>query len=101
MPMTAATKRNYKLTFILDTRGREESVDQLVEELKTEITAAEIEVLEAENLGRREFARRPDADVPAGNYVQFEVAGPADTAERLREHFHLNPAVYRLLVQSK
>jgi small subunit ribosomal protein S6 len=99
--MTAApTKRNYKTTFILDTRGREESVEQLIEDLKKEIAANEIDVLRAENLGRRDFARTPDPKLTAGNYVQFDLAGPPETMKKLNEHFRLNPVVFRIVVQS-
>lgn len=98
--MTVATKKQkYKATMVLDTRGREESVEQLIEEIKKSIAAVEVDVLGAENLGRRDFARRPDPEIPAGNYVQFDLEGPLDTVVRLREHFRLNPVVYRLLVQ--
>jgi small subunit ribosomal protein S6 len=86
--------------FILDTRGREESVEQLFDEVKKEIAAAGVEIIEAENLGRSDFARVTDAKMPAGNYVEVTVGGPADTARLLQEHFRLNPAVYRVFVQS-
>ena len=36
-----STKRNYRATFILDNRGKEDSVDQLVEGVKKEIVAVE------------------------------------------------------------
>lgn len=95
-----ATKKTYRATLILDTRGREETIEQLIEEVKKEIAATGIEILKTDNLGRRDFARKPDPDVPAGNYLQLDLAGPGNTTELLREHFRLNPVVYRLLVQS-
>lgn len=99
--MTAtATKKNYKTTLILDTRGREENADQLVVDLQKEIASLGIDVLKVENLGRREFARKTDPALPAGNYVQYDVAGGVETATRIQEHFRLNPIVYRVLVQS-
>jgi small subunit ribosomal protein S6 len=97
--MTAAKTKNYRATFILDTRGREESVDQLIEDLKKETAGLGLEVLKVENLGRRDFARKPDPKVPAGNYMQMDLTGPIGTMERLQEHFRLNPVVYRILVQ--
>jgi len=100
MTATAALKKNYKATLILDTRGREETADQLVADLQKEIASLGIEVSKVENLGRREFARKTDPALPAGNYAQYDVAGGSDTAVRLQEHFRLNPLVYRVLVQS-
>jgi small subunit ribosomal protein S6 len=97
---TATTQRRYKAMMILDTRGREESVEQLIEEMKKEIASVEAEVLGVENLGRRDFARVTDAKMTAASYVEFTIAGSAGVATRVREHFRLNPAVYRVLVQS-
>jgi small subunit ribosomal protein S6 len=98
--MTAATKRNYRATFILDTRGREETADQLVDEIKNEIASTGIEVGRVENLGRREFARKPDPKMTAGNYVQYDLSGPPDATLLLREHFKHNTVVFRIMVQS-
>ena len=47
------TKRNYKATFILDNRGKEDSVDQIIEGVKKEIAAVQGEVTAVEQLGRR------------------------------------------------
>lgn len=101
--MTAAattTQRQYKVMMILDTRGREESIEQLIEQIKQEITGTGAEVSAAENLGPRDFARVTDDKFPSGNYVELDVKAPAGLAARLQEHFRLNKAVYRLLVQS-
>ena len=51
------TKRNYKATFILDNRGKEDTVEQLIEGVKKEISAVQGEVTAVENIGRREFVR--------------------------------------------
>jgi small subunit ribosomal protein S6 len=86
--------------FILDTRGREESVEQLIEDIKKGIVAAGAEVNGVENLGRRDFARVTDAQMIAANYVEFTIAGSPGAATRVREQFRLNPIAYRVLVQS-
>lgn len=100
MTATAALKKNYKATLILDTRGREENAEQLVADIQKEIAEIGIDVTKSDNLGRREFARKTDPALPAGNYLQLELAGGADTATRLQEHFRLNPLVYRVFVQN-
>lgn len=98
--MTAATLKKYKATIILDTRGREESAEQLMDDVKKEIASLGIEVLEEENLGRRDFARQPDPRIGTGNYVQYFLSGPPETGAQLQEHFRLNSAVFRVFVQS-
>ena len=59
-------KRNYKATLILDNRGKEDSVDQIIEGVKKEISAVQGEVTAVENIGRRDFARTTDDKFPAG-----------------------------------
>ena len=93
-------KRNYKATFILDNRGKEDSVDQIVEGVKKEITAVQGEVTAVENLGRRDFARKTDDKFPAGVYVQVNFSAPAAPPAQLHERLRLNGAVYRALVES-
>ena len=94
------TKRNYKATFILDNRGKEDSVDQIIDGVKKEISAVQGEVTAVENLGRRDFARKTDAKFPAGVYVQVAFSAPAGAPAQLHERLRLNDSVYRALVQN-
>lgn len=94
------TKRNYKATFILDNRGKEDSVDQIIEGVKKEIAAVHGEVTAVEQLGRRDFARKTDAKFPAGVYVSISFAAPAGASAQLHERLRLNDSVYRALVQN-
>lgn len=93
-------KRNYKATFILDNRGKEDSVDQLIEGLKKEIAAVHGEVTAVEQLGRRDFARVTDDKFPGGVYIQVAFSAPADSTAQLHERLRLNDNVYRALVES-
>lgn len=91
-------KRNYKATFILDNRGKEDSIDQLIEGVKQEIAAVEGEVTAVENLGRRDFVRRTDPQFPSGIYVELSFSAPAGASNRLHERLRLNHSIYRALV---
>jgi small subunit ribosomal protein S6 len=93
-------KRNYKATLILDNRGKEDSVEQIIEGVKKEISAVQGEVTGVENLGRRDFARKTDDKVPAGVYVQVNFSGPAAAPAQLHERLRLNATVYRALVEN-
>ena len=42
--MSTTTKRNYRATFILDNRGKEDSVDQIIDGVKKDILAVDGEV---------------------------------------------------------
>jgi len=94
------TKRNYKATIILDNRGKEDSVEQIIESVKKEIVAVQGEVTAVENLGRREFVRKTDDKFHGGVYVQVNFAAPAAAPAQLHERLRLNSTVYRALVQN-
>ncbi len=94
------TKRNYRATFILDNRGKEDSVDQLIEDLKKEIAALQGEITATENLGKRDLARVTDPKFTSGTYVQIDFSAPGEGPAQLKERLHLNNSVYRTFVQS-
>ncbi len=94
------TKRNYKATFILDNRGKEDSVETIIEGVKKEINAVHGEVTAVEQLGRREFVRKTDDKFPAGVYVQVNFSAPAAAPAQLHERLRLNNTVYRALVEN-
>lgn len=98
--MSSTATRNYLATFILDNRGKEETVEQIVEVVKTEISAVEGTVSEVENVGRRDFARVTDNKFPAASYVQIKFSGPASAPAALKERLRLKHAVYRTLVEN-
>jgi small subunit ribosomal protein S6 len=93
-------KRNYKATIILDNRGKEDSVEQIIEGVKKEVTAVQGEVTAVENLGRRDFARKTDDKFPAGVYIQVNFSAPAAAPAQLHERLRLNATVYRALVEN-
>ena len=94
------TKRNYRATFILDNRGKDDSIEQLIEGVKTEITAVAGDIAAVENLGRKDFTRVTDRQFPGAAYVQITFAAPAEGPAQLRERLRLNHSVYRTFVQS-
>jgi len=95
-----ATKRNYRASFILDNRGKEDSVDQIIDGVKKEITAVEGEVTAVENLGKKDFVRVTDRKFTSGAYVQVAFSAPAEAPAQLKERLRLNSSVYRTFVQS-
>lgn len=94
-----ATAFNYKATFILDTRGREESVDALIDGLKADIHATGAEVTKVENLGRKDFVRVPDARYDSGLYVQYSFTGSAKSPAAVSEKLRLNRMVTHKIIQ--
>jgi small subunit ribosomal protein S6 len=94
------TKRNYRATFILDNRGKEDSIEQLIAGVKNEIAVVQGEVAAVENLGRRDFVRVTDKKMTAGTYVQIDFAAPAAGPAALKERLRLNTSVHTTFIQS-
>jgi small subunit ribosomal protein S6 len=95
-----ANNRKYRATFILDNRGREESIDQIVDGVKEVIAAVKGEVTAVETLGKRDFSRVTDKKLTGATYVQIDFSGPADAPAGLRERLRLNNSVYRTFIQN-
>ena len=93
-------KRNYRATFILDNRGKEETIDQIIEGVKKEIAAVQGEVSAVENLGKRDFVRVTDKKLTGAVYVHMDFAAPPETPAHLKERLRLNQHVYRTYIQS-
>jgi small subunit ribosomal protein S6 len=93
-------KRKYKATFIIDTRGREETLDVLLEKVKLDITAVHGEVVSVDNLGQRDLVRSTDPKFVTAPYVQMEFVAPVDAPKHLHERLRLNQVVYRAMFET-
>lgn len=94
------TNRNYRATFILDNRGKEDTVDQIIDGVKKDISAVSGEITSVETLGLKSFARVTDPRFPAGNYVQIVFSSPSQGPAQLKERLRLNHSVYRTFVET-
>ena len=94
------TKRNYRATFVLDNRGKEDSVDQIIDEVKGEIASLQGEISAVDNLGKRDFVRVTDRKFPGAIYVQITYSAPKEAPAQLTERLRLNHNVYRTFIQS-
>jgi small subunit ribosomal protein S6 len=95
-----SNKRNYRATFILDNRGKEETIEQIVEGVKKVIADVKGEVSAVESIGRKDFIRVTDKKLTGATYVHINFSGPADAPAHLREKLRLNGSVYRTFIQS-
>ena len=94
------TTKNYRVNFILDTRGYEQPVETLIERLKAAITSINGQIAKVENLGQKPFVRVKNRKFPSGIYVQIDFAGSTEAPVALREKLRLDKTVNRMLVQS-
>jgi len=93
-------KRNYRATFIMDNRGREETIDQLVDGVKKVIAEVQGEVSAVENIGKKDFVRVTDKKLTGATYVHVSFSAPAAAPAQLVERLRLNSSVYRTFIQS-
>ncbi len=98
-PMNEPTKRNYRATFIVDNRGKQETVEQIVDGVKKEIAAIHGDVTAVENIGKRDFARVTDRKFTGASYVHVNFSAPPEGPAQLRERLRLNGSIYSTFVQ--
>jgi small subunit ribosomal protein S6 len=94
------TKRNYRATFILDNRGKEDSIETIIEGVKKDIVAVQGEVTAVDNIGKKDFVRVTDKKLTGATYVHMNFTAPSDGPGQLKERLRLNSSVYRTFVQS-
>lgn len=92
--------RNYRATFILDNRGKEDTIDDIVEGVKKVIADVQGEVTGVENIGKKDFVRVTDKKFTSGNYVHINFSAPSQAPSQLLEKLRLNGSVYRTFIQS-
>lgn len=97
--MSTETNRNYRATFILDTRGVEAPVDELVESYGKLIGEAHGSVEATHNLGSKDFARKAANGLPSGIFVQYDFSAPATAPEDIQEKVRLDRKVNRVMVE--
>ncbi len=98
--MSTGINRNYRATFILDTRGVELPVDELVENYAKVIGEVNGTVESTRNLGNQEFVRKAANGLPNGIFVQYDFSAPATAPEEIQEKVRLDRKVNRVMVES-
>ncbi|MBC2602395.1 30S ribosomal protein S6 [Puniceicoccus vermicola] len=97
--MIKQTSRNYRATFVLDTRGVESSVEELTETYSKVIEEVSGKVESVKNLGSKDFARKAANGLPSGIFVQYEFIAPATAPEEIQEKVRLDRKVNRVMVE--
>lgn len=93
-------KRNYRGTFLLDTRNYQEPIETLVEKVTSTIESVNGIVKKVNNLGQKDFVRVTQRKFPSGIYLELLFEGPADAPAAIKEKFRLDRNVNRILVES-
>jgi len=89
--------KRYEGLFILNTAGKEEGIQDLIDAIKGEITAAGGKVETVQKMDKRPFARIADKRFQSGFYANFIFEAGPNTVAQLRHKFALNQDVFRAL----
>jgi len=90
--------KRYEGLFILNTAGKEEGINELVDKLKEEISSLGAKVETVQKMEKRAFSRQADDNkLKEGFYVNFIFEAGAETLRKLQGHFALNEDVVRAL----
>jgi small subunit ribosomal protein S6 len=85
--------RRYEVLLVLNTKGKEESANDLIESLEKQIKAAKVEVEQVQRLENRQFAYTSQKR-NSGYYVNFIVHATPEDIEGLRAKWTLDPVVH-------
>ena len=89
--------KRYEGLFILNTAGKEEGVNEIVDKIKAEIAALGASVETVQKMEKKAFSRVADNKTKDGFYVNFIFSAAPEAVRMLKNHFALNADVFRVL----
>jgi len=84
----------YEGLLVLNTKGKDESVKDIIERLEREIKSEGGAIEQVQRLERKQFSYAA-GELDAGYFVNFIFAGEPTLPAKLRAKFKLDPDVYR------
>ncbi len=90
--------RKYEAMIVLDTKGKEDSVENLISQLSREFEQSGAQLKQVDNLGKKKFPYAP-RHVESGWYVNFLFDAKPASVEKLQAKFKLNENIYQQYYQ--
>jgi ribosomal protein S6 len=90
--------KRYEGLFILDTAGKEEGVNDVVNKITEEIVALGGKVETIQKMDKKAFVRTPNRKVTAGFYVNIIFTAKPDSLTGLQTKLSLNTDIYRIMI---
>jgi small subunit ribosomal protein S6 len=87
------TKRRYEVLLVLNTKGKDESANDMIEAIEKQIKAEKVEVEQIQRLEKRQFAY-PSRKQTSGFYVNYIVQAETEQIETLQSKWKLDPVVH-------
>jgi small subunit ribosomal protein S6 len=91
-------KRKYQAMIVLDLKGKEESVEQLVGGISREMEKSGLKLEQIDQIGKRKFPFNP-RHVEAGYFVNIQFEAETTALEGIRSKLKLNENVYQQYYQ--
>lgn len=86
-------KRKYEGIIVLNTKGKEESVESMVQTVSQLMTTEGAEMETVEQMGRRKFAYNA-RHLEAGYYVNYKFEAEPETITRIQTRLKLNNDIF-------
>ncbi|HYF34950.1 MAG TPA: 30S ribosomal protein S6 [Prosthecobacter sp.] len=93
-------KRKYEAMIVLDLKGKEESVDQLINGISREMETSGIKLEQIDQIGKRKFPFSP-RHVEAGYFVNLQFEAESAAVDAVRSKLKLNENVYQQYYQRR
>lgn len=87
------TKRRYEVLLVLDTKGKEDSANDLIDSIEKQIKASGVEVEQIQRLEKRTFSY-PSKKRTAGYYVNYIVHATPGEIGSLQDKWKLDKAIH-------
>jgi len=87
------TKRRYEILLVLNTKGKEESANDLIDSIEKQIKTAKVEVEQIQRLEKRTFAY-PSKKRTSGFYVNYIVDATPGQIDELQTKWKLDPVIH-------
>jgi small subunit ribosomal protein S6 len=85
--------RKYEGIIVLNTKGKDESIESMIEAVRGQIEEQGVTVESTDQLGRREFAYNA-RHLEAGFYVRFVFEAEPEAIDKIKTHLKLNNDVF-------
>ena len=87
------TKRRYEILLVLNTKGKEESANDLIDSIEKQIKATKVEVEQIQRLEKRTFSY-PSKKRTGGFYVNYIVDATPGQIDELQSKWKLDPVIH-------
>ena len=91
-------KRKYEAMIVLDMKGKEETVEQLIAGISRDFEKSGAKLEQLDHLGKRQFPFSP-RHVTSGYFVNFQIEADNTALDSMRAKLKLNENVYQQYYQ--